>query len=44
MVAPGGHAALRLALLSEDEAQQYVEAADGKQEKGRDERKVIDMM
>jgi hypothetical protein len=44
VVTPRGHAALRLALLFEDEAQQYVEAANGKQEKGRDECKVVHMM
>lgn len=44
MVTPRGHAALGLALLSEDEANYDVEATNGKQEKGRDERKVVDVM
>ncbi len=44
MVTPRGHAAFGLALLSEDEAQQHVEASNGKQEKGRDESKVVDMV
>ena len=44
MVTPRGHAALDLALLSEDEAYHDVETTNGKQEKGRDECKVVDMM
>lgn len=41
LVTPRGHAALCPRPFSEDEAQQNVEAANGKQEKGRDERKVV---
>jgi hypothetical protein len=44
MVTPRGHASLSLRVFSEDEAQQNVEAANRKQEKGRDERKVVDVV
>ena len=44
MVTPRGHASLGLGMFSEDETQQNVEAANRKQEKGRDERKVVDVM
>jgi len=44
VITPRGHAAFRLGLLSKDEPQKDVEAADGKKEKSRDERKVVDVM
>ena len=44
MLTPRGHAALSLGVLPEDEAEHDVETADGKEEKARDERKVINMV
>jgi hypothetical protein len=44
VLTPRGHAALSLGVLPEDEADHDVETTDGKEEKGSDERKVINMV
>ena len=44
MFTPRGHAALSPGMLPEDEAKHNVETTDGKNEKARDKRKVIDMV
>jgi hypothetical protein len=44
MLTPRSHAALSLGMFSEYKAKYNVETADGKEEKGRDKRKVIDMV
>ena len=44
MLTPRGHASLGPAAFSEDETQEYVEATNREQEKGRDERKVVDVV
>ena len=44
MLTPRGHASLDPAAFSEDETHKDVEATDREQEKGRDERKVVDVV
>lgn len=41
-IVPCGHGAPGLARLAEDEAEEDVDAADGKEEEGRDERELVD--
>ena len=44
MVTPRGHASLGPAAFSEDETKKDVEATNREQEKGRDEREIVDVV